>query len=69
MQYTSIRVRRDTLEMLKAYKERIGVDSFDEAILQLLKNHRRFLADKYYGIDKGKISRFTEEDRLESREL
>ncbi|RLE76492.1 MAG: VapB-type antitoxin [Thermoprotei archaeon] len=54
--------------MLEAYKKRTNARSLDEAIRRLLIEHRRALAENYFGIDKGKISGFSEEDRLEDRE-
>ncbi len=69
MQYTTIRVSKATLKLLESYKEKIGAKSFDEAIRRLVNEYRRALVEKYYGIDHGKISEFTEEDRLEDREL
>ncbi|MCD6458054.1 MAG: hypothetical protein J7K82_04315 [Thermoproteales archaeon] len=68
MQSTTIRISRDTLEMLEAYKKRINARSLDETIRRLLIEHRKALVDSYFGIDKGKISRFSEEDRFEDRE-
>ena len=68
MQSTTIRVSRATLEMLEAYKRRVNARSLDEAIRRLLMEHRRSLVERYFGIDKGRITRFSEEDRLECRE-
>jgi len=54
--------------MLEAYKKRINARSLDETIRRLLIERRKALVDSYFGIDKGKISRFSEEDRFEDRE-
>ncbi len=67
MQSTTIRISRGTLKMLEYYKKKIGARSFDEAIKKLLIDQRRSLIIKYYGIDRGRISSFSEEDRLEDR--
>ncbi|RLE74820.1 MAG: hypothetical protein DRJ56_06725 [Thermoprotei archaeon] len=67
MQSTTIRVRRSTLEMLESYRRRVGARSLDEAIRLLLMSHRRALLDRYYGVDRGRVSRFLEGDRLEDR--
>ncbi len=56
------------MEMLEAYKERVNARSLDEAIRRLLIEYRKSLVDNYFGIDKGRISRFSEEDRFEGRE-
>ena len=69
MQSTTIRIKRDTLEMLGSLKERIGARSFDEVIRKLLMSYRKSLIERYFGIDRGRISRFSEENRLEDREL
>ncbi|RLE93362.1 MAG: VapB-type antitoxin [Thermoprotei archaeon] len=69
MQSTTIRISKNTLELLEAYKRKVGARSFDEAIRRLLLEYRRSLVNKYFGIDKGKISKFTEEDRLEDRSI
>ncbi len=69
MQYTTIRVSKATLKLLESYKEKIGAKSFDEAIRRLVNEYRRALVEKYYGVDRGRLGEFTEEDRLEDREV
>ncbi len=69
MQSTSIRIRQKTLEMLKSFSKRVHAGSLDEAIVRLLQFYRSRLLDEYFGIDKGKLSEFTEEDRLEDRDI
>jgi len=69
MQYTTIRVSKSTLRMLEAYKERVGARSFDEAIRKLINEYRRALIERYYGLDRGRVKAFSEEDRLEDREF
>ena len=69
METTTVKVSRRTLEMLRFYRDRLGAHSYDEVIQVLLKEYRRKLIDQYFGIDKGRISSFTEEDRLEDREV
>ncbi len=66
---TTIKISRTTLETLKKFKERLGIRSYDEAIQMLLKEYRAKLLEKYFGIDKGRITSFSEEDRVEDREL
>ena len=55
--------------MLEAYKERVGARSFDEAIRKLINEYRRALIERYYGLDRGRVKAFSEEDRLEDREF
>ncbi len=69
MQYTTIRVSKATLKLLESYKEKVGAKSFDEAIRRLVNEYRRALVERYYGLDRGRISEFSEEDHLEGREF
>ena len=69
MSVTTTKVSRETLEMLRRFKERVGVRSYDEAIQLLLREYRARLLEKYFGVDRGRITSFTEEDRVEDREL
>ena len=69
METTTIKVSRRTLKMLRFYRDLLGAHSYDEVIQVLLKEYRRKLIDQYFGLDKGRISSFTEEDRLEDREV
>jgi len=64
---TTIRVSKWLAEALEEEKKLMGARSVEEVILGLLREKRRRLADRYFGIDKGRISRFVEEDRLDSR--
>ena len=45
----------------------MGAHTLEEVIVRLLMERRKNLVDKYFGIDKGKVSKFTEDDRLDSR--
>ena len=54
--------------MLRFYRDKLGAHSYDEVIQVLLKEYRR-LIDQYFGVDKSRISSFTEEDRLEDRKI
>ena len=64
---TTIRVSKWLAEALEEEKKLMGARSIEEVILNLLREKRKKLADKYFGVDKGRISEFTEEDRLDSR--
>ncbi len=65
---TTIRVSKQTAEKLEQIRERIQAESLDEAIQSLIKKQRREILEKSFGIDKGKIKPFTEEDRGEDRD-
>jgi len=64
---TTIRVSKRLAELLEEQKRLMNARSIEEVILNLLKEHRKRVAERYFGIDKGRISEFTEEDRLDSR--
>lgn len=51
---------------MEALKKRMGLRSYDEVIEWLLRERANVPSDMF-GVDKGKISRFTEQDRLEDR--
>jgi hypothetical protein len=64
---TTIRVSRKTLETLERLREKLDVQSLDEAIQSLIKRQRKEAIDKAFNIDKNRIRAFTEEDRGEDR--
>ena len=64
---TTIRVSRKTLETLERLREKLDVQSLDEAIQSLIKRQRKEAIDKAFSIDKIRIRPFTEEDRGEDR--
>jgi len=64
---TTIRVSKDTLEMLKRLRDKLGADSLDEVMRDLVTEHRRTVVDEAFGLDRGRIKSFTEEDRGEDR--
>jgi hypothetical protein len=64
---TTIRVSRKTLETLERLREKLDVQSLDEAIQSLIKRQRKEAIDKAFSIDKNRIRPFTEEDRGEDR--
>lgn len=63
---TTIQVKRRNLRLLGVLKKSMGVRSYDEVIERLLEKKVGVPSDMF-GIDKGRISRFTEKDRLEDR--
>jgi len=64
---TTIRVSKKTAEALENIRENLKAESLDEAIQSLIKKQRKAFLDKAFGIDRGKITSFTEEDRGEDR--
>ena len=64
----TIKVKDSTLEMLKKLKEEKGFSSIDETIVYLLKVYRSERLKEMFGIDRGKITPFTREDRIEDRD-
>ena len=64
---TTIRVSRKTLETLERLREKLEAESLDETIQSLIKKQRKIAVDKSFGLDKGKLGSFTEEDRGEDR--
>ena len=63
---TTIKASKSTLRKLEKFKVKMGVKTFEEVILRLIDEKRRELVERFFGVDKGKISRFSEEDRLDS---
>jgi len=64
---TTVRVSRNTLEMLERLRDRFKVGSLDEAIQALIRQQRKMLVAEVFGLDKDQIKPFTEEDRGEDR--
>jgi len=60
-------VSKGTLEMLERLKEKFEVGSLDEAIQTLIKQQRKTLISRSFGLDKDRIKPFTEENRGEDR--
>lgn len=67
MAVTTIQVKRKNLRLLEMLKRSMQAKSYDEVIERLLTEKVGLPADMF-GIDKGRISKFTEEDRLEDRD-
>jgi hypothetical protein len=65
---TTIRVSKKTLEALEHLREKLDVDSLDEAIQSLVKRQRRTVLERAFKLDDGRIKPFTEEDRGEDRD-
>jgi len=67
MEKTTIQIKRRNLSLLNAIKKRTGAKSYDDVIERLLEEELRIPAD-LFGVDRGRITRFREEDRLEDRD-
>jgi len=67
MAVTTIQVKRRNLKLLEMLKRNMGAKSYDEVIERLVMEKVGLPADMF-GVDKGRISKFTEEDRLEDRD-
>ncbi|RLI00676.1 hypothetical protein DRO38_06085 [Candidatus Bathyarchaeota archaeon] len=64
---TTVRVSKDTLRMLERFRDKLNAESLDEAIRILIMRQRRAIIDEIFGLDKGRLKSFTEEDRGEDR--
>ena len=64
---TTVKVSRGTLTELENLRHMLGARSLDEAIQALIRKHRMDVIEEALGVDKGRISPFTEEDRGEDR--
>jgi uncharacterized protein YeeX (DUF496 family) len=62
---TTIRVSKKTAEVLENLRESIKAESLDEAIQSLIKKQRKAFLEQSFGIDRGKIKPFSEDDRGE----
>jgi len=65
---TSIQITKDTLEKLKRLKKIVNATTYDDLINELIKRAQK-IPDTMFGIDKGKITRFSKGDRLNFREF
>ena len=66
MAKTTIQITRRNLRLLEALKASMGARSYDEVIERLV-TERTAIPDDMFGVDRGRVSRFTAEDRLEDR--
>lgn len=64
---TTIRVSKGTLKMLERLRQKLQASTFDETIRLVITRQRRQRLDEAFGVDKGKIKSFSEEDRGEDR--
>jgi hypothetical protein len=66
-QKVTIKVSESTLKILKKIKEENNFSSIDDTIQYLIKMYREEKLKTVFGIDKGKITPFTRDDRIEDR--
>jgi len=64
---TTIRISRSTLRMLERERQKMGVKSLDMVIRELVVRKRKGVLEEVFGIDRGRVKPFTEEDRGEDR--
>jgi len=64
---TTIRVSKGTLKMLEKLRQKLQASTLDETIRLFITWQRRQRLDETFGLDKGKIKPFSEEDRGEDR--
>ncbi len=64
---TTVKISRDTLSNLERLKEEMKARSIDETVMALIKSHRRKILAGIFGVDKGRVKPFTDEDRGEDR--
>jgi len=63
---TTIQVKKRNLKLLEKLKSQIGARSYDELIEKLVLEKLGLEGDMF-GVDRGKISSFSEKDRMEDR--
>ena len=66
-QSTTIRVSKNTLKMLEKLRQKLGASTIDETIISIIAAQRKQRINETFGVDKGKIKPFSEEDRGEDR--
>jgi predicted CopG family antitoxin len=64
---STIKVSRSTLEELEALREAWKAKSVEEVIRRFLKERRQRILEEIFGLDRGRVKPFTEEDRGEDR--
>ncbi len=65
---TTIRVTKKTLRLLDELRNKFNAGSYEEVVLRLIYEYKRMIIEEYFGIDRGRISSFSEDDRGEDRD-
>ncbi|MCI4347713.1 MAG: hypothetical protein L3J97_03730 [Thermoplasmata archaeon] len=63
---TTMRVSRETLDELERFQRVLRTKTADDTLRALMRIKRKELIDRAFGSLKGKVSRFTEDDRFDS---
>jgi hypothetical protein len=63
---TTVRVSRETLDELERFQRILKTRTADETIRAIMRIKRKELVDRAYGGLRGRVSAFTEADRLEN---
>ncbi|MEM1509628.1 MAG: hypothetical protein QXY49_00755 [Thermofilaceae archaeon] len=64
---TTVRVSKGTLRMLENMRRRLNASTLDETIRLLIVQQRKRRLEEVFGVDKGRVKPFSEEDRGEDR--
>ena len=64
---TTIQVKEKNLKLLEEIKRATGAKSYDEVLGKLLREKLK-IPESMFGVDRGRLTPFTEADRLEARE-
>jgi len=64
---TTVRVSKTTLEMLERVRNKMKAKTLDEAIRLSIIRERKMKIDEAFGLDRGIVKPFSEEDRGEDR--
>jgi len=64
---TTVRVSKSTLKMLERLRQKLHTQTLDETIRLFVAQQRKGRLEETFGVDKGKIKAFSEEDRGEDR--
>jgi predicted CopG family antitoxin len=67
VELSTIKVSRSTLAELEALRETMKAKSVEEVIRRFLAERRQRMLEEVFGMDKGRVKPFTEEDRGEDR--
>jgi hypothetical protein len=63
---TTVRVSRETLDELERFQRALQTRTADETIRAVFKLHRQVVIQRLSGSLRGKITRFTDRDRIDS---
>ncbi len=68
LESTTVKVSKQNVRRLAALQRSFGTKSMDATIEMLVRKRRREILDAVFGTDRGKLGKFTEEDRAENRD-